>query len=231
MDSLYDDDCFSGRYTDNIPPACQSARHLSGILANRWVPPLFLGLEALVVGLVLNITLDMGGRNVQNRMQAFITLVAFAALLFKVNAILIVLVALAPGALLLRPRARGNPSPVSLPHDLRRTRCWFAIAVVTAVVLAGVTFAWLLHSEVGTMGLVFFKIGAVAFGTGTTIVALIQADDRGVTLALDLPSGLPKVMADRRRIAQVIGNLVINALRHTPAGGYVTLSASEAQGG
>jgi signal transduction histidine kinase len=58
-----------------------------------------------------------------------------------------------------------------------------------------------------------------------------QADDRGVTLALDLPSGLPKVMADRRRIAQVIGNLVINALRHTPAGGCVTLSASAAPGG
>jgi chromate transporter len=141
-----------------------------------WVPPLFLGLEALVVGLVLNITLDMGGRNVQNRIQAFITLVAFAALLFKVNAILIVLVALALGALLLRPQAQGNPSPVSLPHDLRRTRGWFAIAAVTAVVLAGVTFAWLLHSEVGTMGLVFFKIGAVAFGSGTTIIPLIQAD-------------------------------------------------------
>jgi two-component system sensor histidine kinase BaeS len=58
-----------------------------------------------------------------------------------------------------------------------------------------------------------------------------QAEDRGVTLALDLPSGLPKVMADRRRIAQVIGNLLINALCHTPAGGCVTLSAAEAPGG
>jgi len=57
-----------------------------------------------------------------------------------------------------------------------------------------------------------------------------QADDRGVTLALDLPSGLPKVMADRRRIAQVIGNLLINALRHTPAGGCVTLSAEAQEG-
>ena len=57
-----------------------------------------------------------------------------------------------------------------------------------------------------------------------------QADDRGVTLALDLPSGLPQVMADRRRIAQVIGNLLTNALRHTPAGGCVTLSASLTQG-
>jgi hypothetical protein len=35
MDALYDDDCLSGRYTDNIPPACESARHLSDILSNR----------------------------------------------------------------------------------------------------------------------------------------------------------------------------------------------------
>jgi signal transduction histidine kinase len=52
-----------------------------------------------------------------------------------------------------------------------------------------------------------------------------QAADRGVTLALDLPSELPKVRADQRRIAQVLGNLLTNALRHTPSGGHVTLSA------
>ena len=53
-----------------------------------------------------------------------------------------------------------------------------------------------------------------------------QADDRGVTLALDLSSELPLVVADRRRIAQVLGNLLTNALRHTPQGGCVTLSAA-----
>jgi signal transduction histidine kinase len=52
-----------------------------------------------------------------------------------------------------------------------------------------------------------------------------QASDRGVTLALDLPPELPEVMADWRRIAQVLGNLLTNALRHTPQGGQVTLSA------
>lgn len=57
-----------------------------------------------------------------------------------------------------------------------------------------------------------------------------QADDRGVTLALDLPSDLPQVMADRRRIAQVLSNLLSNALRHTPEGGCVTLSASAENG-
>jgi signal transduction histidine kinase len=53
-----------------------------------------------------------------------------------------------------------------------------------------------------------------------------QADDRGIALALDLPSELPLVEADRRRVAQVVGNLLTNALRHTPQGGCVTLSAS-----
>jgi len=60
-----------------------------------WVHPLFLGLEALVIGILFNVTLDLGARNIQNRVQAVIALFAFAALLFKANAILIVLVALA----------------------------------------------------------------------------------------------------------------------------------------
>jgi len=60
-----------------------------------------------------------------------------------------------------------------------------------------------------------------------------QAADRGVTLSLDLPAELPRVMADWRRVAQVLGNLLTNALRHTPESGCVTLSAAEgvARGG
>ncbi len=57
-----------------------------------------------------------------------------------------------------------------------------------------------------------------------------QASDRDVTLALDLPVELPKVLADRRRISQVLGNLLTNALRHTPEGGCVTLSAAPGEG-
>ena len=57
-----------------------------------------------------------------------------------------------------------------------------------------------------------------------------QAADRGVTLVLDVPSELPSVMADWRRIAQVLGNLLTNALRHTPQGGCVTLSAMPGDG-
>jgi signal transduction histidine kinase len=57
-----------------------------------------------------------------------------------------------------------------------------------------------------------------------------QASDQGVTLGLDLPPDLPQVMADWHRINQVLGNLLTNALRHTPAGGRVTLSANASVG-
>jgi len=144
-----------------------------------WVHPLFLGLEALVVGILFNVTLDFGARNIQNRVQAVIALFAFAALLFKANAILIVLVALALGASLIRPAAgAGKSKGASVPHataPIARTR-WMGIGAVIVVVLAVAAFAWSLGSDVGALGLALFKIGAVAFGNGTTIIPLIQAD-------------------------------------------------------
>jgi signal transduction histidine kinase len=54
-----------------------------------------------------------------------------------------------------------------------------------------------------------------------------QADDNGITLALDAPGTLPALLADPQRMGQVLGNLVNNALRHTPPGGTITLGAAE----
>jgi chromate transporter len=145
-----------------------------------WVHPLFLGLEALVVGIIFNVTLDFGARNISSRAQAVIALLAFAALLFKANAILIVIVALALGAWLIRPVAGAGKSgsAAKLPHapaPISRTR-WAGIAAVIVVVLAVAAFAWSLGSDIGALALALFKIGAVAFGNGTTIIPLIQAD-------------------------------------------------------
>ena len=144
-----------------------------------WVHPLFLGLEALVVGILFNVTLDMGAGAVKGRVEAGIALLAFAALLFKVNAVLLVLTALALGAWLIRPpagaRQPGKTAVLPPGRPVSRAR-WTATAVVIAAVLAVVALAWALHSDVGALGLALFKIGAVAFGNGMTIVPLIQAD-------------------------------------------------------
>lgn len=52
-----------------------------------------------------------------------------------------------------------------------------------------------------------------------------RAQDQQVALELHVPAGLPDVEVDVERIAQVLGNLLSNALRYTPAGGTIMLDA------
>jgi two-component system sensor histidine kinase BaeS len=53
-----------------------------------------------------------------------------------------------------------------------------------------------------------------------------EYETTGVRLVTDIVAGLPELSLDPERIGQVLGNLLDNALRHTPAGGTVTISAT-----
>jgi signal transduction histidine kinase len=52
-----------------------------------------------------------------------------------------------------------------------------------------------------------------------------QFEDKDVRLRIEVPSALPPVHADASRLLQVLLNLLGNALRYTPPGGQVTVSA------
>jgi signal transduction histidine kinase len=64
----------------------------------------------------------------------------------------------------------------------------------------------LIHSTVENLGLV--------------------AEAQEVALTAEMPDELPPVQADPDRLAQVLRNLLINAVRHTPPGGSVTVAAT-----
>ncbi len=53
-----------------------------------------------------------------------------------------------------------------------------------------------------------------------------QAGQKGVALVMNALPDLPLVQVDPERMVQVLGNLVSNALRFTPDGGQITLSAA-----
>lgn len=144
-----------------------------------WIEPLFHGLEALVIGVLLSVVLDLAGTSLKGRVRPLIMLVAFAVLLQGVNAIIIVLVALVAGAVLIKPDAQSAVSDAavsaSILTEAHRGRRWAGIAGVSLAVVAVVIVTWMLHSPSGGLGLAMFKVGSLAFGNGTTIMPLIQA--------------------------------------------------------
>ncbi|HEY1386980.1 MAG TPA: ATP-binding protein [Ktedonobacterales bacterium] len=54
----------------------------------------------------------------------------------------------------------------------------------------------------------------------------LAAHERQVTLVRQIADNLPRALADRERLAQVILNLARNAITYTPAGGIVSLDAT-----
>ena len=71
----------------------------------------------------------------------------------------------------------------------------------------------------------------VALVRDAVTVATAPAEQKGVTLRAVADSDLPHVLADRERLLQVLDNLLSNAIRHTPGGGIVTISAARREGG
>ena len=77
------------------------------------------------------------------------------------------------------------------------------------------------------------ETGALPVSPEPTEVALLVDRARNIFLSgggrssldIDLAPRLPAVMADRRRIVQVIGNLLSNAARHSPAATAIKLGA------
>jgi two-component system sensor histidine kinase BaeS len=53
-----------------------------------------------------------------------------------------------------------------------------------------------------------------------------QAAQAGVSLQVSASGDLPPVEVDETRLAQVLANLISNALRFTPSGGQIVLSAA-----
>jgi signal transduction histidine kinase len=54
----------------------------------------------------------------------------------------------------------------------------------------------------------------------------LAAEAQEVALIIQMPDELPAVQADPDRLAQVLRNVVVNALRYTPPGGTVTVTAT-----
>ncbi|WP_149204901.1 sensor histidine kinase [Actinotalea subterranea] len=87
------------------------------------------------------------------------------------------------------------------------------------------------RAEGGDLALVLEPTTAEVLVTSARDAAQDRYAGAGVALEVDLGAGLPTVAVDRARFGQVLGNLLDNALRHTPREGTVVMSADRLEDG
>jgi len=80
------------------------------------------------------------------------------------------------------------------------------------------------------MTLVYAPVDVKELVISTTAGFRKQAEGKGLKLTTAIPDGLPKVSGDRDRIEQVVVNLLDNAIKYTPSGGSVLVSADKSDG-
>ena len=81
-----------------------------------------------------------------------------------------------------------------------------------------------LESGKVTLKLENLDLGAFLHGLSTSVRKV--ADDKRIKLSVSIQDGLPAVPADRDKLEKIVLNLLFNAIKFTPSGGQITLSAA-----
>ncbi len=78
-------------------------------------------------------------------------------------------------------------------------------------------------ADAGQLSLDKTEIDLAALTRSVIAQFAASADSKSISLHADIPNDLPPLTLDPQRIAQVLGNLISNAIRHTPEKGEIKL--------
>jgi len=129
-------------------------------------------------------------------------------------------------------RLRGTAEAALLPgHDLGAAQEALAECLEESdeILTMLTTLMDISEAETGTMTLAREPVDLVPVLADAADLYRFVAEEKAVTLSLPLPPALV-VVGDRRRLRQVFANLVDNAVKYTPEGGRVSISASKEDG-
>lgn len=118
---------------------------------------------------------------------------------------------------------RGRSTQATLT-DVRRTHCGTHIRYRWCIILVE-DLRELALADAGQLDLNLQPTDVAQVINHTVDTLALAAEAQEVSLSTKLPDDLVPVQADADRLAQVLRNLLVNALRHTRSGGSFTVSA------
>ena len=142
-----------------------------------FIQSLFKGLGAMVVAIVLNAVINFGKPLLKDWKLGLIAVLSLFAFLFRLNTVLVFLLAAAL-ALLFRPAIAIKTPPVPLGQGISETskKGGDSLFLIVLAVFIGVIFVvcYWLNPQLSYLAMTLSKAGALAFGGGFTIIPLIQ---------------------------------------------------------
>jgi len=144
-----------------------------------WVHPLFIALEAMVVGIIVHVSLDFSNRYIEGGKTALIAALAFILMLYKINAFWVIVLAVGLGlAFFWRDDMGADRKKETVHISIPGAWQWRLAAIILsgAFFIACIVLALVWKNELSTLFLSMFKVGAVAFGNGMTIMPLLQQE-------------------------------------------------------
>ena len=84
--------------------------------------------------------------------------------------------------------------------------------------------------ELGEMRFCFESVAISGVAQSVLHMIQLKAHEKKIELTSAIPEDLPLISADRDRLSQILINVLDNAVKFTPEGGTVTLSAAQAAG-
>ncbi len=115
------------------------------------------------------------------------------------------------------PRNRGRFLEIILEHSRRLARLTDDLLKLSRM-------------DADRIELEIRRLNPVQFVQGCVETAEPLAAEKGLRLSVNLAAALPDIAADRRRLAEVLQNLLDNAIQYTPEGGQIMVSASAEAG-
>lgn len=139
-----------------------------------WVQRLFHGLGALVVAILGHACVSLARITVRGWPGILIAGISLAAILWRINFLMILAVSAGLGAILYRGQERTGQAPTNIAPGRRMVGRVALAGVGLAILLtAGVAMA---NGSLARLDLALMKISLLAFGGGYTAIALMQQE-------------------------------------------------------